>query len=557
MPSPTQIRGAALGGTSQIKPLSIADADVGTAAAIASTKLATWSASRDAGSNFLKNLLDPVDPQDAATRAFVLATVLGLFKFVGNWNATTNTPAIPVATAANNGNVYIVSVASVGVTAFANVQNAIYEIGDYLISDGATGWFKIDNTDKVTSVAGRTGDVVLASADISDADIDPVADVLALRDGSGGSGFSTIWGSIAASGTLTLTSTSHATKGLIQFGTSTYDEANNYLGIGLGATPPDTSLHVIDSVHLGIEDGGSAMYLNAGDALLFYTNSGVTDNLLAHIDGDGQMTLQFMSGFSPNAGQKAGLTMQPETDELPDANEAPSIMLRTTPATNVPGHFSARWVLMDANGGMDFRIRDTVLGSQSYFLHLSGNDGLVASKGGFALSGFDPSGLPTHNATLTYDATFGFEFVALNQIVATGGFKWEVASVPVMQLDSVGKVTLAEWNATKISEAYGGTNQSTYALGDTLYASAANTLSKLAGNIAATPKILSQTGTGAVSAAPAWALPTAAIPQLDAMSRYYIGAGETVTIPANYNFIVCGDITNDGAVVNDGRIYGV
>lgn len=55
-----------------------------------------------------------------------------------------------------------------------------------------------------------------------------------------------------------------------------------------------------------------------------------------------------------------------------------------------------------------------------------------------------------------------------------------------------------------LSETRGGTNQSTYALGDTLYASAANTLSKLAGNVTTTKQYLSQTGTGAVSASPLW-----------------------------------------------------
>lgn len=53
-------------------------------------------------------------------------------------------------------------------------------------------------------------------------------------------------------------------------------------------------------------------------------------------------------------------------------------------------------------------------------------------------------------------------------------------------------------------QANGGTGFSTYTLGDTLYASATNTLSKLAGNTTATKQFLSQTGTGTVSAAPAW-----------------------------------------------------
>jgi hypothetical protein len=47
-------------------------------------------------------------------------------------------------------------------------------------------------------------------------------------------------------------------------------------------------------------------------------------------------------------------------------------------------------------------------------------------------------------------------------------------------ITTLGTIATGLWNGTKISEAYGGTNQSTYATGDILYASAANTLSKLA-----------------------------------------------------------------------------
>lgn len=55
-----------------------------------------------------------------------------------------------------------------------------------------------------------------------------------------------------------------------------------------------------------------------------------------------------------------------------------------------------------------------------------------------------------------------------------------------------------------LGETHGGTNQSTYATGDTLYASASNTLSKLSGNTTTTKKFLTQTGNGTNSAAPAW-----------------------------------------------------
>ena len=71
-----------------------------------------------------------------------------------------------------------------------------------------------------------------------------------------------------------------------------------------------------------------------------------------------------------------------------------------------------------------------------------------------------------------------------------------------------------EWNAVALDqanavsgslpEAHGGTNQSSYATGDTLYASATNTLSKLSGNTSTTKKYLNQTGTGSASQAPVW-----------------------------------------------------
>jgi hypothetical protein len=55
-----------------------------------------------------------------------------------------------------------------------------------------------------------------------------------------------------------------------------------------------------------------------------------------------------------------------------------------------------------------------------------------------------------------------------------------------------------------IAETHGGTNQTSYTLGDVLYASASNTLSKLAGNTTTTKKFFTQTGNGTVSAAPGW-----------------------------------------------------
>lgn len=81
--------------------------------------------------------------------------------------------------------------------------------------------------------------------------------------------------------------------------------------------------------------------------------------------------------------------------------------------------------------------------------------------------------------------------------------------VPLVQSAANVQTTAANFvgqtlNVQRVTTTQGGTNLTSYALGDTLYASATNTLSKLAGNTTTSQKFLTQTGTGSVSAAPIW-----------------------------------------------------
>ena len=78
-----------------------------------------------------------------------------------------------------------------------------------------------------------------------------------------------------------------------------------------------------------------------------------------------------------------------------------------------------------------------------------------------------------------------------------------LAVAPATSRTALGLGTLATANTASATQ--GGTGISTYTLGDTLYSSATNTLAKLAGNITAVKKFLTQTGTGSASAAPVWA----------------------------------------------------
>ena len=83
----------------------------------------------------------------------------------------------------------------------------------------------------------------------------------------------------------------------------------------------------------------------------------------------------------------------------------------------------------------------------------------------------------------------------------------QAVDLGAQDLTTTGNIS-GTWTGDVIDEVHGGTNQSTYTIGDTLYASAANTLSKLSGNVTTTQKFLSQTGDGAASAAPVWGVPT-------------------------------------------------
>jgi hypothetical protein len=110
--------------------------------------------------------------------------------------------------------------------------------------------------------------------------------------------------------------------------------------------------------------------------------------------------------------------------------------------------------------------------------------------------------------------TFGIVAITgtINQIdVANGSgaagnptISIDPAYVGQASITTVGTIASGTWQGTVVTEVYGGTHQSSYTLGDLLYASAGNTLSRLAGNTASTRKFLRQTGTGSVSAAPAW-----------------------------------------------------
>ncbi|NCD00381.1 MAG: hypothetical protein EOL95_11880, partial [Bacteroidia bacterium] len=86
-----------------------------------------------------------------------------LLKYIGVWNASTNSPALTGTDTTKVGNVYTVGTAG---TQFG----IVWELGDWLIYNINGVAEKSDNSDDVVSVNGQTGIVVLNADNINDTD---------------------------------------------------------------------------------------------------------------------------------------------------------------------------------------------------------------------------------------------------------------------------------------------------------------------------------------------------------------------------------------------------
>jgi len=249
-----------------------------------------------------------------------------------------------------------------------------------------------------------------------------------------------------------------------------------------------------------------------------------------------------------NAGTQAALVIDGVTVEVADRI---LVYGQTTTTQNgvytvtTVGDGSTNWVLTRATDADTYGTNDpTKLDEGAYFYVTSGDTGAGESYvvttvgtitfGTTAITFSQFSASPTYaggtnidisgqtiSLTGTVDPTNGGTGV---NTVTTGDLLYGSASntwsklpkgAAYKSLVMDGSGTNVEWNAVALDQSgsvsgalgttHGGTNITTYTLGDILYSSATNTLAKLAGNTTTTKTFLTQTGAGgSVSAAPAW-----------------------------------------------------
>lgn len=202
------------------------------------------------------------------------------------------------------------------------------------------------------------------------------------------------------------------------------------------------------------------------------------------------------------------------------------------------GSVGSKWKLTRATDANKYEPSNTQgLGAGDYFFIQSNSEAYVLTDPtGPVIIGYDTitytlfSSVPAYtvNSPLSLvGTTLSLTTVPANlggtsfSSYTTGDMLYATGSTTLSKLAAGGQyrvltmgASTPEWNAVALDQANavsgslgatnGGTGQNAYATGDTLYASATNTLSKLSGNTSTTRKFLGQTGTGSASAAPVW-----------------------------------------------------
>ena len=134
----------------------------------ATTQATNASSSATLASQWATQLVTPVSGGEYSAKywaAQAAASVTGQLVYRGSWSAAGGSyPGSPAL-----GDYYKVSAAG-------TVSSIEYEINDSIIYNGTT-WDKIDSTESVSSVAGRTGVIVLTKTDVGLGNVDNTSDI--------------------------------------------------------------------------------------------------------------------------------------------------------------------------------------------------------------------------------------------------------------------------------------------------------------------------------------------------------------------------------------------
>ena len=132
-----------------------------------SVTISDFSTAADARITAQKGVVNGIATLDANIKiplAQIPDALIGQVKFQSLWNQTTNSPTLPATPAAGTKGYYWICTDA----SQATFQGLVLNTGDWLIvngNEGSLSWGKVDNTDSVTSVFGRTGSITAQATD--------------------------------------------------------------------------------------------------------------------------------------------------------------------------------------------------------------------------------------------------------------------------------------------------------------------------------------------------------------------------------------------------------
>jgi len=273
-----------------------------------------------------------------------ISAISGGLSYQGTWNASTNTPTLTSSSGTSN-YYYVVSVS--GSTNLNNITDWV--TGDWAIYNG-TAWQKIDQTNLVISVAGRTGAVTLTTADIGG---------LGTIATQASSNVSITGGSITG-----ITDLAVADGGT---GASTAGDARTNLGLVIGTDV--------------LSPSGSAASLTSFPTFNQNTTgtaSNVTGTVAVLNGGTGATTT---SGARTNLGLAIGTDVLAPTGSAASLTSFPTFNQNTTgTAASTPKLLTTNFTIEESGGKLIFKYGATTIASMS-------STGLITSSANIVSNG--------------------------------------------------------------------------------------------------------------------------------------------------------------------------
>ena len=386
------------------------------------------------------------------------SSVIGGVTYQGTWNALTNTPTL-TSSVGTNGYYYLVSTS--GTTNLNGIN--LWTAGDWAVFNGSV-WEKVLGSSaeafQSITVTGLTGYMY--------------------ANGTSAVTSSTTIPTTSLSGTVTNS----------QLANSAITINGNSVSLGGSTTVTAISPYAltIGSGLSGTSYNGSAAVTITNTAPMVYPSAGIP-NSTGSAWGTSYGTSGANSVVLRDANQN--ITVNATFDGFTSATASGTQIVLTAASTPI--------YLISGSGGQTIKLPDATTLPNGAIFSFNNNQtsgAITVNNNSNTLVASVPSG-GYSTIVLLSNASAAGSWDRHDQTPSNVSWSTNTFSYP-------GSITSTTWNGVAIGAIYGGTGQTSYATGDTLYASASNTLSKLAGNTTTTKNFLTQTGTGSASAAPAW-----------------------------------------------------